>query len=109
MVIPLGTAADLMDLNNEHRRRIDVYDQQIVGKCFCQSFYRSYRRCVRAPASPSAQSPYGRSSGSRQRESRLERSFLNNWASMGSWQKRNSDPSYTFRRHLRERGGAVEE
>jgi 4-hydroxy-4-methyl-2-oxoglutarate aldolase len=23
--------------------------------------------------------------------------------------KRNSDPSYTFRRHLRERGGAVEE
>jgi regulator of RNase E activity RraA len=23
--------------------------------------------------------------------------------------KRNSDPSYTFRRHLRERGGAIEE
>src|SRR3989442_14457545 len=31
-----------------------MYDQQIVGKCFCQSFYRSYCRCVRALASPSA-------------------------------------------------------
>ena len=53
----IASSADLpSSLNNEHRR-IVVYDQQIVGKCFCQSFYRPYCRCVRALASPSAHRP----------------------------------------------------